>query len=86
MVAVVDQGLARLFPGQRLTRRPIAVDVLLGASVAGFSFFIRHQHAREFGLVDPKRKAIKRAGLIKTAKASVAGDRSRCRNVDIGWR
>ena len=40
MVAVVDQGLARLFPGQRLTRRPIAVDVLLGASVAGFSFFI----------------------------------------------
>ena len=73
VVAVVDQGLARLFPGQRLTRRPIAVDVLLGASVAGFSFFIRHQHAREFGLVDPKRKAIKRAGLIKTAKASAAG-------------
>ena len=73
VVAVVDQGLARLFPGRRLTRRPIAVDVLLGASVAGFSFFIRHQHAREFGLVDPKRRAIKRAGLIKTAKASVAG-------------
>ena len=72
-VAVVDHGLARIFPGQRLTRRPIAVDILLGASVAGFSFFIRHRRAREFGLVDPKRKAVKRASAVKTAKATIAG-------------
>ncbi len=73
VVAVVDQGLAKIFPGQELAKRPIAVDVILGGSVAGFTVFIRHQHAREFGLVDPKRRAIKRAGFIKTAKASVAG-------------
>ena len=72
-VAMVDHGLARIFPGQRLTRRPIAVDIMLGASVAGFSFFIRHRRAREFGLVDPKRKAVKRASVVKTAKASIAG-------------
>ena len=72
-VSVVDQGLAKVFPGQELSKRPIAVDVALGGSIAGLTVFIRHQHAREFGLVDPKRRAIKRAGLVKTAKASVAG-------------
>ena len=73
VVAVVDQGLAKIFPGQALVRRPIVIDVLLGGSIAGFTVFVRHQHAREFGLVDPKRRAIKRAGLVKTVKATIAG-------------
>jgi uncharacterized membrane protein len=73
VVAVVDQGLARIFPGQALSKRPIAVDVVLGGMVAGLSVYLRHQHAREFGLVDPDRKAVKRAGLMATLKASVTG-------------
>lgn len=72
-VTVADHGLAKVFPGQELSKRPIFVDVVLGGSIAGFTVFVRHRHAREFGLVDPKRRAIKRAGLVKTAKASVAG-------------
>lgn len=72
-VTIVDEGLAKVFPGQELSKRPIAVDVALGGSIAGLTVFIRHQHAREFGLVDPKRRAVKSAGLVKTAKASVAG-------------
>lgn len=72
-VSVVDQGLAAIFPGQQLTKRPIAVDVILGGSVAGLTVFLRHQNARQYGLVDPKRRAIKRAGVITTAKAVGAG-------------
>ncbi len=73
VVAVVDEGLARIFPGQKLTKRPIVVDVALGGMVAGFNVYIRHQHAREFGLVDPNRRAIKRAGVMATLKASATG-------------
>ncbi len=72
-VSVVDQGLAAIFPGQQLAKRPLAVDIALGGSVAGLSVFIRHQRAREFGLVDPKRRAIKRAGVVKTVKGIGAG-------------
>jgi len=72
-VAVVDQGLARIFPGQALVKRPIAVDVGLGGMVAGLNVYLRHQHAREYGLVDPDRRAIKSAGLMATLKASVSG-------------
>lgn len=72
-VAVVDQGLGRIFPGEALTKRPIAVDVALGGMVAGLNVYLRHQHAREFGLVDPERRAIKRAGTVATLKATATG-------------
>jgi len=73
VVAVVDQGLARIFPGQELTKRPIVVDVALGGMVAGLNVYLRHQHAREFGLVDPQRRAVKRAGVMATLKATATG-------------
>lgn len=73
IVAVVDQGLAQIFPGEALTRRPVIVDVALGGMVAGLNVYLRHQHAREFGLVDPDRRAIKRAGLMATLKATGTG-------------
>jgi uncharacterized membrane protein len=72
-VLVIDEGLATVFPGQELAKRPILVDVALGGSIAGLTVFIRHQHAREFGLVDPNRKAIKHASVVKTVKATAAG-------------
>lgn len=73
VITVVDQGLNQLFPKITTSNRPLLADVALGGAVAGLTVYMRHQNAREFGLVDPKRRAIKRAGLMSTLKASGVG-------------
>lgn len=73
VVIAVDGGLARLFPGDALTRRPIIVDVGLGAIAAGTTVYLRHRNAKHYGLVDPQRRAIKKAGPSKLIRAGGFG-------------
>ncbi len=73
VVSVIDEVAARLFRGQKVQTRPLLVDVAAGGLIAGITIYARHKRAREFGLVDPQRRAIKRAGLIATGKAGLTG-------------
>lgn len=73
VVAVVDQGLTQLFPAAKSSARPMAVDVAIGGAVAALTVYMRHQSAREYGLVEPHRRAIKRAGIMPTLKAVGVG-------------
>lgn len=74
VIAVTDEGLRRVFPRSgKMTNRPIIADVLMGGVVAAITLAVRNQHAKEYGLVEPERVAIKRANLKATLEATGIG-------------
>lgn len=72
-VQAIDEGLKLLFPGRAIENRPLLVDVGVGGLIAGVNVYYRHRMAIRYGLVDPKRRAVKRAGLVSFVKASGIG-------------
>lgn len=72
-VAAIDSTLSTIFPKKNLHMRPVLADVAVGGAVAAGSVFVRHQQAKKYGLVDPERRAIKRADVGATVKAVGTG-------------
>lgn len=72
-VATVDFALKAIFPNSEIDNRPLLVDAGIGGAIAGFTIWMGHQRAHKFGLVDPERVAVKRAGTLATLKAAGIG-------------
>ena len=66
---LTDWPIRVLLPRGEGDKRSILVDVVVGAGIATTMVHFRHQRAREYGLIEPKRQAVKRADLKAMAKA-----------------
>lgn len=66
---IADWPIRLLLPRGEGNKRSMTVDVIIGTGIAATMVHFRHQRAREYGLVEPKRQAVKRAGLKAIAKA-----------------
>jgi len=64
-----DVAVQAITPGTQPRKRSILIDIGIGSTIAAVGLHARHRRAAEFGLVDPKRRAVKRAGLVSTGKA-----------------
>ncbi len=68
-VCAIDGVLSKVLPPRGGAKRSIVIDAAIGGAITTLMVHRRHSRAREFGLVEPKRKAIKKAGIKATAKA-----------------
>lgn len=66
---IADWPIRLLLPRGEGNKRSMTVDVVIGTGIAATMVHFRHQRAREYGLVEPKRQAVKRAGLKAITKA-----------------
>lgn len=66
---LADWPIRAVLPRGEGDKRSILVDVVIGAGIATTMVHFRHQRAREYGLIEPKRQAVKRAGVKAMAKA-----------------
>ncbi|MDP3972408.1 MAG: alpha/beta-hydrolase family protein [Candidatus Nanopelagicales bacterium] len=64
-----DVVVQMVAPGAHPRKRLLLIDVAIGSTITAVGLYSRHRRATEYGLVDPKRKAVKRAGLVATGKA-----------------
>ena len=67
-VTGIDEVLGKVLPKRRIGQRSIVIDAAVGGAIASLMVYRRHQRAREYGLVEPKRKAVKKTNLMATAK------------------
>lgn len=72
-VTAMDDTLRASITGRRAADRSLFIDAALGSVVAGVVIYARHRRARQFGMIDPDRAAVTKAGLVATAKAAGTG-------------
>lgn len=72
-LSVIDSAVELVFRTDKFSRRNVLFDVSVGGMVVAYGLWNRHKRAEKFGLVDPERKAVKRAGVITTVKAVGTG-------------